>query len=134
VGPQLCAELAQPRFLAGRFATLQQIRGATHLYLPAAPYAAFGFGYTYSGSGLSGRLAFTYSDPQTAQKDLAAREHTLRSGVSLITGTAYTKSVRVESGRVTGRTVVLQVGPPPGGRLDLASMLDHFDLGFARCG
>jgi hypothetical protein len=134
VGPRLCAELAQPAFLAGRDATPREVQRATHMYLPAAPYAAFGFGYTYSGSGVSGRLAFTYSDAQTAQKDLAAREHTLRTGVSLLTGTAYARSVRVASGSVTGRTAVLKVAPSPGGRLDLTSMLDHLDLGFARCG
>ncbi|MFL5823023.1 MAG: hypothetical protein ACJ764_06245 [Solirubrobacteraceae bacterium] len=134
VGPRLCAELAQPSFLAGRVATPQQVQRAEHMYLPAAPYAGFGFGYTYSGSGVSGRLAFTYSDPQTAHKDLAAREHTLRTGVSLQSGRAYATSVRVKSGAVTGRTAILQLGPATGGRLELALMLDHLDLGFARCG
>jgi len=134
VGPGWCSLLSQATVLAGHGAGQQTIARAARLYLPAAPYRGFGFGYTYAASGVSGRLAFTYADGQSAQQDLTAREHTLRTGVSLVTGNPYTRAVTVRSGQVGGSTAILQVGPGASGHLQLGAMLSQLDLGFARCG
>ncbi len=134
VGPKLCSELSQPSVLAGRSATAQAVARASRMYLPAAAYQGFGFGYTYSSAQVSGRLAFTYADAQTANSDLHNRQHTLRTGVSLITGRGYAEGVGVRSSRAAGDTAILDVGPGTSGRLELALLLTEFDLGFARCG
>jgi hypothetical protein len=134
IGPAFCSQLSDPIRFVGRFGSPAVVARAKTLYPPATSYTAFGFGLALTRTAATGQIVFTYSDPHAAQAALADREHRLSTGISLLANVPYSKLVRFQSGRAAGQSVVLQVGQPAGGPIQVGKMFTMGDLGFARCG
>ena len=94
-------------------------------------YAALAMAMTYR-QPLSGRIVFSYANPEEARSDLDTRESALREAVSPTTSTPYRDMFRLEAARVEGSTAIFDVTPlQPSG--DLLSMVFAGDFGFATC-
>jgi hypothetical protein len=133
VGPRFCTALSNPSVFVGPKPTPSTIAQAATMYSVDTAYLGLGFGYTLSRKGAKVRLAMTYADPASALGDLVPRQRVLETGRSILTNTLYSHLMRVESGRADGRTLVFGIEQPAAGPVELGTMFDHSDLGFARC-
>ncbi len=120
-----------PRLPPERLAAIrQQLADAG----PLSAYDALGVGYSRTWDPI-GRIAFAYSDPDTALTDLPARRTLAEDGDSLVVAGRYSEAVFTvnEAGAADG-VITLDVAPIDDRPRRLIDMVFVRDMLFAACG